>query len=252
VENWIPGAAGIEAEIRRSLGDFDPAVEESLFDGIRQTADAVAQFSNSVLGSPVHRCLFYSSHAGAATGLELEDGRRLVVKAHQPWMSDAAHLAAVVSVQKRLLAAGFPCPRPLLGPVPLGRGFATVDELLQQGEELDAREPRLRVQWLPAYWDSLGAAPEAFVAANAAAHFTATWDMPVARVWPTAADREAFLKGYEAARGHPFTRYERRVVDAAVMYQLAYTSRVEHSVSSGPWPEDSCRHLLAELPDIAQ
>jgi hypothetical protein len=340
VENWIPGAAGIEAEIRRSLGDFDPAVEESLFDGIRQTADAVAQFSNSVLGSPVHRCLFYSSHAGAATGLELEDGRRLVVKAHQPWMSDAAHLAAVVSVQKRLLAAGFPCPRPLLGPVPLGRGLATVEELLQQGEELDAREPRLRgamasclhrlvtlagspptgmrpgffqahsglyprphhrrydfaatgegAEWidrraeaalgvlrathLPKVvghhdwatkhirfegeeivavydWDSLGAAPEAFVAANAAAHFTATWDMPVARVWPTAADREAFLKGYEAARGHPFTHYERRVVDAAVMYQLAYTSRVEHSVSSGPWPEDSCRHLLAELPDIAQ
>jgi len=51
--------------------------------------------------------------------------------------------------------------------------------------------------------------------------------MPVSRVWPTRDEREAFLSDYQAARGHPFTREERRTADAAVMYQLAYTARVE-------------------------
>ena len=99
-------------------------------------------------------------------------------------------------------------------------------------------------------WDSLGAAAEPIVAGNAAAHFTATWDMPATRVWPTAEEREAFLLDYEAARGRRFSLRERRIVDAAVAYQLAYTSRVEHSVDSGDWPDDSCRRLLADLPAL--
>jgi hypothetical protein len=332
-------AADIEDAIRRSLGGFEPAVEEALFGGVAETASALESFCVEILSSPVRACLFYSSHTGATAGLELADGRRLVVKAHQTWMSDAAHLRAVVLVQQRLVSAGFPCPRPLLGPVPFGAGLATVEELLDQGEECDAHQPSLRpamakllhdlvcvagsppsgmrpgflqmhndlyprphhrsydfertavgAEWIDRRaaealavlrearmpevvghhdwatkhlrwngdqvvavydWDSLGVAAEPVVAANAAAHFTATWDMPLSRVWPTADEREAFLADYQDARGRSFTHQERRIVDAAVMYQLAYTSRVEHSVSQGEWLEDSCRHLLSELSDLA-
>jgi Phosphotransferase enzyme family len=332
-------AAEIEDAIKRSLGGFGTDVEEALFGGVAETASALESFCVEFLGSPVRACLFYSSHIGAAAGLELADGRRLVVKAHQTWMSDAAHLRAVVLVQRRLASAGFPCPRPLLGPVPLGAGLATVEEFLDQGEERDAHQPSVRpamakllhhllcvagsppsgmgpgflqrhhdlyprphhrrydfeataagAEWIDRRaaealavlrdarmpnvvghhdwstkhlrwegnqvvavydWDSLGVAPEPVVVANAAAHFSATWDIPVSRVWPTAGEREAFLADYQAARGRAFTHQERRIVDAAVMYQLAYTSRVEHSINQGEWLEDSCRQLLSELSDLA-
>jgi aminoglycoside phosphotransferase (APT) family kinase protein len=99
-------------------------------------------------------------------------------------------------------------------------------------------------------WDSLAAEPEAVVAGLAAAQFTAVWDVPGIRIWPSPEEREAFILDYESARGRPFTGAQRRVVDAAIVYLLAYSSRTEHSVNAGSWPEDSSRRRLAELPPL--
>jgi hypothetical protein len=49
-------------------------------------------------------------------------------------------LQQIVAVQRHLAAAGYPCPEPLLGPVPLGHGLATVEAFMGEGERRhDAR-----------------------------------------------------------------------------------------------------------------
>jgi Phosphotransferase enzyme family len=95
------------------------------------------------LHTPVERCLFYTSSQGAVFGLELEDQRRLVLKAHQPDRS-APFLSAVHEVQRHLAENGFPCPTPILGPRPLGGGLAVTDELLTKGDHVDAHVPAVR------------------------------------------------------------------------------------------------------------
>jgi hypothetical protein len=135
----------VEAAIRQSLRDFDPAVEQDVSGGIPETATAIEDFCARLLGSPASNCLFYSSHVGISAGLELQDGRRLVVKVHQSWIADRPHLEAVAQVQRRLVDAGFPCPSPLLGPLPFGAGLATIEELLDTGLWRDAHEPEIRM-----------------------------------------------------------------------------------------------------------
>ena len=51
---------------------------------------------------------------------------------------------AVQRVQSHLAADGFPCPRPLLEPTPLGQGYATVEELVDEGDAADAHRPVIR------------------------------------------------------------------------------------------------------------
>lgn len=101
------------------FGTTEPAAVTGLVEG----------FCGDHLGSSVAACPFAIASVGVVLGLRLEDGRDVVVKAHQPRWS-TAFLAAVVRVQRHLAARGFPCPRPLLDPAPLGRGWATVDELV--------------------------------------------------------------------------------------------------------------------------
>ena len=62
-------------------------------------------------------------------GLRLDDGRRVVLKAHRPEAS-VDHLASVQHLQTSLADGSFPAPRPLLGPTPLGHGVAVVETLL--------------------------------------------------------------------------------------------------------------------------
>ncbi|CAA9257544.1 MAG: hypothetical protein AVDCRST_MAG77-2409 [uncultured Chloroflexi bacterium] len=137
-------AAAIDAEIR----DWeDPAVERAIFGTRAPDAIAVAfdTFCAEHLGSRMEAPLFYSSSMGAVAGVRLADGRCVVIKAHQPDQS-AAFLSAVQRVQRHLAARAFPfpCPRPLLGPVPVGGGHATVEEYDAGGEYRDAHEPPVR------------------------------------------------------------------------------------------------------------
>lgn len=105
-------------------------VEQSVFHTSEPevVADHVEQFVERTLGSRVHEALFYASSAGCVTGLALEDGRRVVVKAYQArWGS--RFLSAVGRVQKRLSEVPFPCPSPIIGPELAGPALATVEEL---------------------------------------------------------------------------------------------------------------------------
>ena len=122
-----------------------PWTEDELFGAHYPEAvgEAFARFCRAELGSPVAAGLFYEASIGCVAGVELEDGRRVVVKAH-PAASPREFLEAVVRIQTELVRRGFPAPAVLLGPRPLGRTHATVERLVDEGEYRDAHEPPVR------------------------------------------------------------------------------------------------------------
>lgn len=112
-----------------------PFIEDEIFGGHEpeRIAEALDRFCGETLQASPVACRFYEASVGCVAGLELSDGRNVVVKAHRPH-SDRAQLGAAHVVQATLAARGFPCPRPLVGPAPLALGIATVEELVDDGE----------------------------------------------------------------------------------------------------------------------
>jgi hypothetical protein len=100
-------------------------------------------FCQQDLGAAVADVLFYESSIGAVCGLRLQDGRRVVVKVHQP-SHTLEFLQAVVRVQRYLLTHDYPCTKPLLDPRPLANGLATIEEFVDEGEYCQADEPAVR------------------------------------------------------------------------------------------------------------
>jgi hypothetical protein len=84
-------------------------------------------------------CFFVASSAGMVFGLRLRDGSRVALKAIRP----RPGLREACEVQTELHARGFPCPRPLLGPVPLGHSYAVVQEWVEALQR-DLHDPALR------------------------------------------------------------------------------------------------------------
>ena len=84
------------------------------------------------LGARVDETLFTAGHLSRVLGLRLTDGREVVVKVRPA--SD--RLVACADIQLALWRDGFPCPRPLVGPVPLGDGAASAEVLVPGGELL--------------------------------------------------------------------------------------------------------------------
>jgi hypothetical protein len=75
------------------------------------------------LGGRPARQLFAKGHIAEVVGLELDDGRRVVVKLRR--FSERLH--AVADVQRHLFSAGFPAPEPLAGPSELDWRIATAE-----------------------------------------------------------------------------------------------------------------------------
>jgi hypothetical protein len=106
-------------------------------------ASALDQFCLLHLGSGAERAEFFEASVGSVHGIELSDGRRVVVKAHRSNTS-VAFLTAMQTVQAHLASYAFPTPEPLLGPNRLGRGVAIVESLLDSGAHADAHDPAIR------------------------------------------------------------------------------------------------------------
>jgi hypothetical protein len=120
-------------------------VEEIVF-GTRNAGEIdglLRGFCVAELGSPIAEVLFHETSVGIVFGLILGDRRRVLVKVHQP-RETFARLRAIGEVQDALFEAGLPCPQPLLGPVVLGNGHATVETLLDAGEFRDTHDPTCR------------------------------------------------------------------------------------------------------------
>ncbi|WP_432524277.1 phosphotransferase [Kineococcus sp. SYSU DK006] len=95
------------------------------------------------LGAGVAQVLFRSGRVSAVYGCRLHDGQQVAVKVHREG-ADTEHLAAAVRAQQHLADAGYPCPRPLAGPVVVEGRTLVAETMLTGGRWRDAREPRVR------------------------------------------------------------------------------------------------------------
>jgi hypothetical protein len=78
------------------------------------------------LGSGPALRLFNSGHIAEVHGVELGDGRRVVIKVRP--VDDRT--GSVVAVQRRLFERGFPCPEPLTDACQLGDVIVTAETLV--------------------------------------------------------------------------------------------------------------------------
>ena len=101
------------------------------------------EWCRDAFGLEVVDPLFFASSVGCVHGVELADGRQVVVKAFQPNFG-AGYLRAVQDLQTALADAGLPAPRPLIGPLPLGAGLATAETMLPRPPSADGHDPAVR------------------------------------------------------------------------------------------------------------
>jgi hypothetical protein len=101
------GSAGLTAAIDahpRTWEPTPPFVELAIYERVDAAAIArtIDAFSREHLDSPVAHALFHQSSIGSVTGVTLEDGRSVVIKAHQP---DRSHEfpSEIVQVQSHLM-----------------------------------------------------------------------------------------------------------------------------------------------------
>ena len=109
----------------------------------RAIAEELDAFCRRELGGGVARGLFHSASIGAVTAVELADGRRVVVKAHQP-ERELGWLQEIVRVQMHLASRGLPATTVCAGPAPIGRGLGIVEAFVAAGVTRDAHEPAVR------------------------------------------------------------------------------------------------------------
>lgn len=142
------GIDWLAAVIAAHLQEWEPSppfVELAIF----ECADAylIAGFLNTFclrnLGSPIAEGLFHQSSIGSVSGVVLEDGRSVVIKAHQPERS-REFLAEVVRVQSYLTERAVFATQVVTGPLPLGRGYAIVEAFTDIGSKADAHRPEIR------------------------------------------------------------------------------------------------------------
>ena len=115
-----------------------------------QIAEIVNEFCRAHLGSRLRGYFFYRASVGSTHALLLEDDREVVIKVRPPPETnpdlrlDKNSLEAICAVMTWLAERNYPCPRILLGPTPLARGLATVEEFLDYGECGNGFEPTCR------------------------------------------------------------------------------------------------------------
>lgn len=149
----------------------------------QQIAYFIDAFCRKELGVAVSSYLFYELSQGAVCGVSLKDGRRVVLKVHQPSRS-LEFLQAVVQVQRHLLLNGYPCTTPLLGPKPLAYGTAIVEELVDEGMYHEAHDPTIRrsMAQMLAWLIQLTQTPETISGLRPAA---LDIHLPEGVIWPT-------------------------------------------------------------------
>jgi hypothetical protein len=116
------------------LGPVDRQAAEAIF-GPRPLEEALLELVDA------EECFFLASSAGMVFGLRLADGSRVALKAVRARVG----LAEARLVHAALHASGFPCPRPIAGPLAFAGGFAFVDEWVEAPQR-DVHEPARRAE----------------------------------------------------------------------------------------------------------
>jgi len=95
--------------------------------------DALASWCEEWLGARPVDVIFESGHLSTVLGLRLADAQEVVVKVRP----DLPRIRGCVGVQRQLWDSGFPCPKPLAGPAPLGADTATAEDYVPGGVQLE-------------------------------------------------------------------------------------------------------------------
>lgn len=182
------------------------------------------------------RVFLFEISVGAAFGLLLEDGSSVMLKAH-PAERDTAFLEAACRVQRHLYRKGFPCPRPILGPAPLDKGYAVAEEFVDRGERADAHKPGVRRAMARALARVIREASEI----PGVDGLNRDWQWPQDRLWPTPHNALFDFEGTAAGAGwiDDLAAAAKRVVD---------TSASPVVVGHGDW---SVKHLRFEDGEIS-
>jgi hypothetical protein len=175
---------GLAAVIAASLAEWEvPHVELAIF-GTADPARIARRIEGlcvATLRSPPRETLFYQSSIGTVAGLRLENGQRVVVKAHPPATS-SAHLREVLRLQSIVGSKLHLAPEVLAGPELLGRGYAVVEGLVDRGSIRDGHDEAVRTglaQSLHAIVDCLQPEYE-----SSALPYSLLFDRPRDRLWP--------------------------------------------------------------------
>ncbi|GCE21264.1 hypothetical protein [Dictyobacter kobayashii] len=134
--------ACIEAELERW---HNPYPLQQIFQTAepQTVVELINTFCKRELGSSIASTVFYEVSIGVVCGLQLQDGRKIVLKLLGPGES-IERLRAVVRVQRYLLEQGYPCTHPICEPSELANGITMVEELDAEGEFHDAHQPEWR------------------------------------------------------------------------------------------------------------
>jgi Ser/Thr protein kinase RdoA (MazF antagonist) len=142
------------------------------------------------LGARVDEVLFTAGHLSRVFGLRLADGREVVVKIRPA----ADRLAACADIQRTLWRDGFPCPRPLVGPVPFGDRAASAEVLVPGGELLGVTDGAVEC-YARLLARLVRPAPEQAGRLAPNPPWVA-WDHGHGGVWPPPDDRDADLNAH--------------------------------------------------------
>lgn len=99
-------------------------------------------YTRRQLGSGIARIRFRAGRIDAVWGVDLADGRAVVIKIHRP-PADVEALRATADAKRLLVASHFPCPTPLSGPDDIDRRVVTAETLIV-GSVPDGRDAATR------------------------------------------------------------------------------------------------------------
>jgi hypothetical protein len=142
------------------------------------------------LGTGLDEVLFTTGHLSRVIGVRLTDRREVVVKIRPA----AGRLAACTEVQRALWRSGFPCPQPLVGPVPLNGYAANAEILIPGGDVLDIAGDAV-VHYAQLLARLLQLTPRHAVGLAPNPPWVA-WDHDQGGVWPSPDDRVADLNAH--------------------------------------------------------
>jgi hypothetical protein len=128
-------------------------VELAIFgsDGAGVIAEELDRFCREELRGAVRRGLFAQSSVGFVMGIEVGEGRRVVVKGHQPERT-YGFLWEMVGLQMHLASRGLWAPTVVAGPAPLGRGLGVAEAFVDAGALADGHDTAIRRALARSLW----------------------------------------------------------------------------------------------------
>ncbi len=119
---------------------------QSIFNTVepQQIGQQISDLCRLSLDQEIAACEFWEVSVSFTIGLRLKSGQRIVVKFRSPANITLPTLQAVCQVQEYLANQGFPAPQIILPPIYHGNTLASIETLLDAGENCDAHDLSVR------------------------------------------------------------------------------------------------------------